>query len=127
MLKRDWTMHCSPLPTHVSFRLITALRLYHSFPASVGVCSEEEMTAASRRWRDTILGHEEDVSEENEKACQESVGEICEVVIKRAEREIEAVKEGMRTESEEWCRKVLVAVDLLWLEERAVAEAMLIA
>jgi vacuolar-type H+-ATPase subunit I/STV1 len=85
------------------------------------------MAAASRRWRDTILGHEEEVSEENEKACKESVGEICEVVINRAGRGIEAVQEEMRTESEEWYRKVLVAVELLWLEERAVAEAMLIA
>jgi hypothetical protein len=127
ILRRDWRMHCSPLPTHASFRLITALRLYHSFPASAGVWSEEEMTAASRRWRDTILGHEEEVSEENEKACKESVGEICEVVIKRAERGMDAVKEEMRTESEEWYRKVLLAVELLWLEEGAVAKAMLIA
>ncbi|KAF8478694.1 hypothetical protein DFH94DRAFT_633087 [Russula ochroleuca] len=125
----DWTIHCSPLPTQASFRLITALRLYHSFPEGAGVWSEEETTAASRRWRDTILGHEEVVSEENEKACEESIGEICEVVIKRAERGIEAVKEDMRMESEvsEWFQDVLVAVDFLWFEERAVAKAMLIA
>jgi hypothetical protein len=93
------------------------------------VWSEEETTPASRRWRDTILGHEEVVSEENEKACEESIGEICEVVIKRAERGIEAVKEDMRMESEvsEWFQDVLVAVDFLWFEERAVAKAMLIA
>jgi hypothetical protein len=84
------------------------------------------MAAASRRWRDTILGYEEEVSEENERACKESVGKICEVVIKRAERGTEAVKEAMRTESEERYRNVLVAVNMLWLEEQAVAKAMLI-
>jgi hypothetical protein len=84
------------------------------------------MAAASRRWRDTILVHEEEVSEENERACKESVGKICEMVIKRAERGIEAVKEAMRTESEERFRSVLVAVMILWFEEQTVAKAMLV-
>jgi hypothetical protein len=84
------------------------------------------MAAASRRWRDTILGHEEEVSEDNERACEESVGKICEVVIKRAERGTEAVKEVMRTGSEERYRNVLAAIKRLWLEEQAVAKAMLV-
>lgn len=86
------------------------------------------MSAASRRWRDTILGHEEEVSEENERACKESVEKICEVVIKRAERGTEAVKEAMRTGSEgsEVFRNVLAAVKTLWFEEQAVAKAMLL-
>ena len=84
------------------------------------------MTAASRRWRDTILGHEEEVSEENEQACEESVGKICEVLIKRAERGTEAVKEAMRTESEGKYRNVMMAVKLLWLEEQVVAKAMFV-
>jgi hypothetical protein len=84
------------------------------------------MAAASRQWRDTILGHEEEVSEENEQACKESVGKICEVVMKRAERGTEAVNEAMRTEPEieERYQNVLVAVKTLWLEEHAVAKAM---
>jgi hypothetical protein len=84
------------------------------------------MAAASRGWRDTILGHEEEVSEENERACKTSVGKICEMVIKRAERGIEAVKEAMGTKSEETYRFVLVAVKMLWLEEQAVAKAMFV-
>lgn len=123
-------IHSSPLPTHASFRLITALRLYHSLPASVRVWSEEEMAAASRRWRETILGHEEEVSEENEQACNESVGKIREVVIKRAERGTEAVEEAMRLESDGddgyGYQNVLVAVKLLWLEEQVVAKAMFV-
>jgi len=85
------------------------------------------MTAASRQWRDTILGHEEEVSEENERACKESVGKICEVVIERAQRGTEAVKEAMiPTESGGRNRNVLVAVMMLWLEEQTVAKAMLV-
>jgi hypothetical protein len=84
------------------------------------------MATASRRWRDTILGHEEEVSEENERACRDSVGKICEVVIKRAERGTEAVKDAMRTESEERYQNVLVDVKMLWVEEQAVAKAMLV-
>jgi hypothetical protein len=117
-------IYCSPLPTHASFRLISALRLYHSFPKNATEWPEGEMTAASRRWRDTILGYEEEVSEENEKACRESIVEICDVVIKRAERGIDAVKEEMRTAREEWYRNVLVALDSLWTEERTVARVM---
>ena len=121
-------MHCSPSPAHASFRLITALRLYHSFPAGAGVGSEEEMIAASRRWRDTILGHEDAVSEENEKACKESIKEICGAVMKRAEEGMKGVSEEMEMEMEreEWYRKVLTMVEILWLEEFTVGEAMLI-
>jgi len=128
----NWTMHCSPLPAHASFRLITALRLYHcpSAGAGVGVQSEteteEEMTAASRRWRDTILGYEDEVSEDNERACEESIREICEVIIKRAESGIEAVKEDMKTEGKEWYRRALMSVETLWLEELTVGKAMLL-
>jgi hypothetical protein len=84
------------------------------------------MAAASRQWRDTILGYEEEVSEENEEACRESVREICGVVMIRAERGRDAVKEAMRMGMSGWYRDVLVAVDSLWMEERAVAKAMLV-
>ncbi|KAH9966651.1 hypothetical protein BC827DRAFT_1258756 [Russula dissimulans] len=113
----DWTMHSSPLPAHASFRLITALRLYHCLSAGE-VQSEEEMTAASRRWRDTILGYEDEVSEENERACEESIREICEVVIKRAERGIEGVKEEIGE------RTALMSVETLWREELTVGMLM---
>ena len=68
----------------------------------------------------------EEVSEENERACMESVGKIGEFLIKRAESGTEAVKEAMRTESEGGYRSVMVAVKLLWLEEQTVAKAMLV-
>ena len=87
------------------------------------------MNTASRRWRDTILGYENDVSEENEKACRETIRGICEVVISRAERGIKGVKEEMKRDEEgdEWYRNVLRTVELLWLEERSVGGAVLLA
>lgn len=84
------------------------------------------MVAASRQWRDTILGHEEEVSKDNERACKESVGKICEAVVKRAERGIKAVKDAMRAENEERFQNGLVAIMALWLEEQTVAKAMLV-
>jgi hypothetical protein len=116
-------MHSSPLPAHASFRLITVLRLYHSFPAW-----SEDMDTALRRWLDTIRGNENEVSEENEKACRDTIGEICAVVIKRAERGIKNVREEIkRDEGDEWYGKVLRTIELLWFEERVVAEAVLLA
>jgi len=119
-------IYCSPSPTHASFRLITALRLYHSLPERARVWSEGDMAAASRRWRDTILGYEEEVSEENEEACRESVREICGVVVTRAERGTDAVKEEMKMGMSGWYRNVLAVVDSLWTEEWAVVKAMLV-
>jgi hypothetical protein len=82
------------------------------------------MTTAAKRWCYTIRGYEDVVSEENEGACKASIGEICAVIIKRAERGIKSVKEETM-EREEWYRKVLGTVRLLWLEELSVGEAML--
>ena len=77
------------------------------------------------QWRDTILGHENDVSEENEEACRESMGDICEELKSRAEDGIKKVKEEKGRPDESY-DAVLRIVELLWLEERAVAEAVLI-
>ncbi|KAI0306592.1 hypothetical protein B0F90DRAFT_777523 [Multifurca ochricompacta] len=121
----NWTMHCSPQPAHASFRLITALRLYHSFTSSK-VRSEEEMKAASRRWQDTIMGHKEIVSEENEKACNKTISEICEMVMKRAKSGIKAVKEE-RSHSHSHSHSYsysLSLLSLLWSEELWVSEAV---
>jgi hypothetical protein len=119
---RNWTIHCSPLPAHASFRLVTALRLYNSFQKQKG--SEDQNTALIMRWRDTILGHSDSVSEENEEACRESMGYICEELKSRAEDGIKKVKEekGKGRSYDE----VLPTLELLWLEERSVAEAVLI-
>jgi hypothetical protein len=61
------------------------------------------------------------VSEENEEACRESLDDICEKLKSRAEDGIKKVKEEKGSSED-----VLPTLELLWLEERTVAEAMLI-
>jgi len=46
--------------------------------------------------------------------------------MKRGEEGMKAVKEEMEMEREEWYRKALAMVEILWLEEFTVGEAMLI-
>lgn len=119
----NWTLHTSPTPAHASFRLTTALRLYHTFPARPELgraASEDDMNTAS--WRDTIMGYTEDISEANEKACRDTILEICRVVIERAENGLKYVKE--EEEGEEWYSKCLGTVALLWREELWVAHAV---
>ena len=79
------------------------------------------MNTASRGWRDTIMGYAEDVSKANEKACEETILEICRVVIERAENGLKYINE--EGEGEGWYSKSLGTVKLLWLEELWVAQA----
>ncbi|KAJ6547545.1 hypothetical protein B0H19DRAFT_954756 [Mycena capillaripes] len=92
----DWTLDGSPA---VSYRLITALRLLHA-PLS-------DSDGALQRWRDTLTGIRDTVSDANESAWRKTVAEICAILIQRAE--------ARRTE------KNLAAVEILWEEELNVA------
>ena len=71
------------------------------------------------------MGYSDHVSEANERACGESIREICRVVIERA-------KDGLKYVEEEgeggggWYSKSLGTVKLLWLEELWVAQALLL-
>ncbi len=69
------------------------------------------------------MGYAEEVSETNERACEETMREICRVVIERAKRGLKHVKEG---EGEGWYSKCLGTVELLWLEQLWVAQAVLL-
>ncbi len=110
------------------------LRLYHTFPTRSDLggaaVSEDDMNTASKGWRDTILGYAEDVSEANERACGETIREICRVVIERGENGLKCVKdEGGRGQGRGrggWYSKSLGIVELLWSEELWVAQAVLL-
>ncbi|KAI0273614.1 hypothetical protein BC834DRAFT_966115 [Gloeopeniophorella convolvens] len=125
----DWTLHSTPIPGQASFRLITALRLYHVFSSGWDgeVRTEEDMSAASRRWRETIMGQEEVVSEANERACAESIRAICAETLRRAEEGMSAVDEAMRLGGDERYLSAWRSVRMLWAEERSVAAALLTA
>lgn len=70
------------------------------------------------------MGYVEDVSEANERACGETILEICRLVIERAENALKYVEE--EGEGEGWFSKSLGTVKLLWLEELWVAKAVLL-
>lgn len=68
------------------------------------------------------MGYADDVSEANERACGETIREICRVVIERAESGLKYVEEEERGGG--WYSKCLGTVRLLWLEELSVAQAL---
>ncbi|KAJ7709925.1 hypothetical protein B0H17DRAFT_244694 [Mycena rosella] len=97
----DWTLDGSPV---VSYRLITALRLLH---VSLGGADGD-----LQRWRDTLTGLRDAVSDVNEGAWQETVADVCSTLIQRAQgRRKHLAPNG-------W---LLDAVQLLWEEEYHVA------
>ncbi|KAJ7219254.1 hypothetical protein GGX14DRAFT_516199 [Mycena pura] len=90
----NWSLDASPA---VSYRLITALRLFH-----VPLGSSEDV----QRWRDTLTGVRELISDANEAAWKRTVAGICATVIQRAKTR--RVSENR-------------AAEMLWQEELHVA------
>jgi hypothetical protein len=80
---RDWTLHSSPPPAYPSYRLITALRLYHIFPVSENDVPPHHAIAI-RPWQDTLLGKQEFISEQNEDAWRKTLLSICQSVADNA-------------------------------------------
>ncbi|KAJ6496660.1 hypothetical protein C8R47DRAFT_1318293 [Mycena vitilis] len=92
----DWFLDGSPA---VSYRLITALRLLH-----IPLAGSD---GALQRWRDTLTGSRDAVSDANEIAWKETVAEICGILIRRARARKMGPDPG--------------AVEILWEEELHVA------
>lgn len=86
-----------PAPPHPSFRLISALRLYHA---------QDEV----RPWLETILGTRECISEDNEALWRGTLVGICERVEAEAKR-------GLLENKEENIRQ-------LWEEELWIARSV---
>lgn len=122
----DWTVHSSPSPAYPSYRLITALRLYHLGPS--GADTEGNSVSAVEAWRDTTLGKRELVSAANEAGWRATLARICGNVVRRAEAGMEVLSH--MTQNEEMCRDnqfkwVIGNIRLLWLEEQEVAKAVI--
>lgn len=96
-------MQSTPAPAHPSFRLITALRLYHVVsPASKTKASKDMI----RPWKETIRGMREEISKENEALWRKTLVEICEKVEGEAERGMKRAQVGE-----------LQNIEQLWMEE----------
>jgi hypothetical protein len=120
---RDWTLHSSPSPAYPSYRLITALRLYHTTFGSASDANIDE--EALKPWQDTLLGVRTMVSEENETAWRQSLVQICATLISRAEAGIsELVTRTMGFKDVPWLAWMQDNVKALWREEALVASAV---
>ncbi|KAG5715238.1 Ribosomal N-lysine methyltransferase set11 [Termitomyces sp. T112] len=116
----DWTLHCQPPPAHPSFRLITALRLYHHFPI-------KEMTvppnaaSALESWMATIMGTSEKISEENEEAWRNSLLRICRKRASDAKSALSSLKRKMYPSNPTWISLAKQNIMTLWEEELLVS------
>jgi len=119
----DWTLHASPKPAHPSYRLITALRLYHLLPSSTpSALSRDELIGP---WQDTLLGQRDLVSEENEAAWRGTLARICEILMRRAEAGISALEVHTHAAGRvPWLAWMLDNIRTLWMEEAVVAAAV---
>lgn len=119
----DWTLHNSPSPAHPSYRLITALRLYHTtFESPSGTNIREE---ALKPWQETLLGIRTMVSEENETAWRESLIQICETLTTRAKVGLSMlVTRPTSFGDASWLAWMQDNIQSLWREEALVAAAV---
>lgn len=117
-------MHSSPEPAYPSYRLITALRLYH---IPVTESTELERDHLLQLWRDTFLGRRECVSECNESAWRETLVDICQILVERATTRMTAIDAEIRevVDSEVWGSWMQGNIKMLWEEELFVAKAVM--
>jgi hypothetical protein len=120
---RDWTLHSSPSPAYPSYRLITALRLYHlAFGSGSDSIIRERVLGP---WQDTLHGRCNMVSEENEIAWRESLIQICEILMRRAETGIHTLAERtVDFKDVSWLGRMQDNIKVLWQEEALVAAAV---
>ncbi|KAJ6630784.1 hypothetical protein B0H10DRAFT_2160174 [Mycena sp. CBHHK59/15] len=105
----DWTLDGSP---SISYRLITALRLFH--------IPWDRSEDALQRWRDTLTGVRDTISDANERAWKETVSTICSDLIQRAQEHMK-LQDDHSTANEGPNRWLLEVVEMLWEEEYHVA------
>ncbi|KAI0054054.1 SET domain-containing protein [Auriscalpium vulgare] len=125
----DWTLHLSPSPAHPSYRLITALRLYHLVPIDSTDLSTSHLQALLVPWRETLLGLREEVSETNEAQCRLSIVDLCEKLASEGTEAISALQAARLDDGLQvgvvWHASMLESIRMLWLEELEVARAVI--
>lgn len=125
----DWTLHSSPTPAHPSYRLITALRLFHCFDDGAQKTvplGEEAAELLIEEWRKVIHGEAEIISEANESRWRSNIQDMCELIVRRAEEGVEAVAQLEEPQdSPVWVKWMQGNIRLLWREELEVARSVL--
>lgn len=120
-LVRDWTIHSMPEPAHPSFRLISALRLYHAIPQARIMPSHEDDNCI-RTWRDTISGHCDTISPVNESSWRETLDKLCLDIDNETRVYLDNLnKVGRGWPIDSWVHHVRRCLLMLWREQQHVA------
>lgn len=121
----DWTLDSAPSPAHPSYRLITALRLYHLaevLPDKSRPVPDEII----RPWKDVLQGQRDIISAQNENLWRTSLLNLCESVRQRAEVGMRDTTSAFSDrEGPEWVEWMKGNILALWREELDIATAVM--
>ncbi|KAI1795938.1 SET domain-containing protein [Ganoderma leucocontextum] len=125
----DWTLHSAPTPAHPSYRLTTALRLFHVFDKiDTGDGRGVAFEAGVETWRNVVNGHADNISPENEDEWRQTLLRICERIMDRARSQLRAMASAVDDRDDDvtgWQKWMTGSVLVLWKEEHDVAEAVM--
>jgi hypothetical protein len=124
VLLRDWTLHSTPATAHPSYRLITALRLYHIFSDGVNTLPADSDHMVDM-WRDVTLGKRDTISQENESRWRLTLERLCNNMIQDAKRGLIKVRDIQVDQGNGWVEFAKVSIEMLWREEMDVGCAVL--
>ncbi|PPQ81158.1 hypothetical protein CVT24_007942 [Panaeolus cyanescens] len=120
----DWTLHLSPEPAHPSYRLITALRLYHCVPVEF-VAECDDLERFIQEWRNVIYGVAMAVSDENERLWKITLGQICQTMILNSQKGADHIRLLREEGAMSLPAGVLFCIETLWEEENEVGKAVI--
>lgn len=105
--------------------MITALRLYHTFPEASHTLPPDE-DAHLQSWRSVLTGENDFVSEANEVAWGNTLIELCGQISRRAREGMTLTDTSHVQEAalQPWLGWMLDNIRLLWHEEMEVADAV---
>lgn len=121
----DWTIHSSPKPAHPSYRLMTALRLYHLVDESSREVVNNDQSRAS--WQAVLTGQRDVISAANEQAWRGSLLSICRNLVTEAEEGVHRMQDhsaGLISDGPTWFTWMFDNIKLLWREQLEVAQAV---
>lgn len=118
----EWTIHSAPEPAHPSFRLITALRLYHSIPLEKILPPHDDHGSEVRAWRGTIAGTRDIISLVNEAAWRETLDKLCLGIDNETGVNLDNLnKVGREWPVKSWVHYIRRCLFMLWREQQDAA------
>jgi hypothetical protein len=125
MFFSDWTIQTHPTPAHPSYRLISALRLFHV----VEDCSMSEipynMELQVMVWRDTIQGTRDNINQRNEEAWRATLRKLCQQMGESSRQRVKDLPTMLDPQYPSWGRGALRDLRRLYQEEECVALAVI--